>query len=121
MTRYRVTVYVNVGEDNFSGYTPRAPIALVDTFQIEADTPLDAAGTMWVIGNKEGGEIGYEGKPYPRDVRSLSVGDLVAVSLDGERQPRFFAVASVGWTEIPEPTNPIVALAGTKATSRKAI
>jgi hypothetical protein len=49
-----------------------------------------------------------EGKAYPPSVRSVSVGDLVKVARD--RRSWFFAVASVGFAEIPEPANPIVGL-----------
>lgn len=116
---YRVTAYVNVGEDNFSGYRPRAPIAEVGEYLIASDSALGAARTMWVIGNKEGGEIGYTGPRYPHDVRSLSVGDLLKV-VDEAGVQTFLAVASVGWTDVVEPTNPIVELAGSMATSRPA-
>jgi hypothetical protein len=115
MTIYTVTVYVNVGDDNFFGYKPRDPIAKVDTFTIEAEDAEWAANGMWPVGNKM--QPDSLGKSYPADVRSLSVGDLLSVSSYGQ-QHHFYAVASVGFTEIPEPTNPIVALAGAKATSR---
>jgi hypothetical protein len=114
MTPYEVTVYVNVGEHNFDGYTPKAPIAEVDTFTIEAEDAEWAANGMWPVGNKM--QPDAQGKSYPRDVRSLSVGDLLKVSVAGGKH--FFAIESVGFTEIPEPANPIVALAGTRATSR---
>jgi hypothetical protein len=114
MTAYTVTVYVNVDEHNFFGYKPRHPIAEVDTFTIEAEDAEWAANGMWPVGNKMRPDS--LGKSYPRDVRSLSVGDLLKVSVPGGKH--FFAIESVGFTEIPEPANPIVALVGTRATSR---
>ena len=121
MPNYRVTAYVNVGEDNFLGYTARAPLAEVDTFVVEAADVNFAANAMWAIGNKEEGPDA-EGKEYPRDVRSLSVGDLLAIHpTDTDQGKYFLAVASVGFTDVPEPANPIVALAGSKATSRPAV
>jgi hypothetical protein len=115
MTTFTALVYVNVGEDNFAGYKPRDPIAEVDTFAVRADDPLTAADGAWVIGNKMSNDA--DGKSYPLDVRSVSVGDLLMVS-DGTRK-WFYSVDSFGFTEIPEPTNPIVPLAGTAATSRE--
>ena len=121
MPNYRVTAYVNVGEDNFFGYTPRAPLAEVDTFTIEAADVHFAANAMWAVGNKEAGPDAA-GKEYPHDVRSLSVGDLLAIHpTDTDEGKYFLAVASVGFTDVPEPTNPIVALAGSSATSRPAV
>jgi hypothetical protein len=115
MTRYTVTAYVNVDAANFLGYQPHHPIAEVDTFTVQAASPEGAAEAMFAVGNKEVGPDA-EGKAYPHDVRSISVGDLLKVA-DGSAL-WFFAVASVGWTEIPEPTNPIVPLVGTRHTSR---
>ena len=121
MPNYRVTVYVNVGADNFFGYTARAPLAEVDTFTVEAADLYFAANAMWAVGNKEEGPDAA-GKQYPRDVRSLSVGDLLAIRpADTDAAKFFLAVASVGFTDVPEPANPIVALAGSKATSRPAV
>ena len=125
MTRYTVLVYVNVGEHSFHGYTPRAPLAEVGAFSVEAPDPHAAAEVMFAVGNKEVGPDA-DGTPYPLDVRSISVGDLIRVDETRERlfQPAqrvwFYACAGVGWTEIPEPTNPIVELAGSIATSRPA-
>lgn len=122
MTRYRVTIYVNVGEDNFFGYTARAPLAKVDTFIVEASDPAAAAEAAYSVGNKEAGPDAV-GKEYPRDVRSVSVGDLLAIHprAEGDAGKFFLAVASVGFTDVPEPANPIVALAGSSATSRPAV
>lgn len=116
--RYQVIVYVNVSEDGtffLRGIGPKDPIAKVGTFQVDADTPEDAAHRMWPVGNKINADDA--GTDYPRDVRSLSVGDLLSVSIPGEQQT-FLAVTSDGWRDIPEPTNPIVPLEGTWATSR---
>lgn len=117
MTSYEVSVYVNVDDDfHFMELRPTDTIALVASFTIKADDPEGAANRIWPVGNKIRPDD--ENKSYPLDVRSLSVGDLIDVR-DG-RETTFFAVASFGWTEIPEPTNPIVPLAGTRATSRQA-
>lgn len=115
---YIITAYVNVGDDNFRGYTPRAPIAKVGDFVFEdCASAEDAARQFWAIGQKEGRDDA--GRAWPHDVRSLSVGDLLALTTS-QRGMRFLAIASVGWSDIPEPTNPIVELAGSAATSRPA-
>lgn len=116
--RYQVTVYVNVDRECFFGYKPKHPIAEVDTFTFDTDgSPESAAEGMFHVGNKMGPDA--NGKMYPHDVRSVSVGDLLKI-VDSDGRQKFLAVASVGWTEVPEPTNPIVALEGTWATSRLA-
>ncbi len=118
MTLYTVTVYVNVDPDfHFQELRPTDQIALVGEFTVLAADPQGAANAMWPVGNKM--ERDSKGNDYPRDVRSLSVGDLLSIR-DGREQTHY-AVASFGWTVIPEPANPIVALAGTGATSRKAV
>jgi hypothetical protein len=115
---YTITAYVNVGDDNFRGYTPRAPIAKVGDFVLEdCASAEDAARQFWAIGQKEGRDAA--GRRWPHDVRSLSVGDLLALT-SAQRDMRFLAIASVGWSDVPEPTNPIVELAGSAATSRPA-
>lgn len=115
----KVTVYVNVSDDPMffmHGLRPGDPIAEVDTFQFEIrdDSPVTAANYMWAVGNKEGQD--GAGKDYPRDIRSLSVGDMLKVVID--RRQTFLAVASIGWRYLAEPGNKVVPLEGTSATSR---
>ena len=112
-TRYTVSVFIDVDPDyHFMAYDPKHLLAEVDTFTVDAgDGPGGAAEEMFRIGQK-----GFEdhrfhdatGKAYPLTVRSVSVGDLVKV-VHGSRS-WFFLVAGVGFDEIPEPANPIVAL-----------
>jgi hypothetical protein len=120
---FKVTAYVNVGDGNFFGLQPSHPIAEVGSFAVKAIDPMHAAEGMFVIGNRMGCDL--RGETWPSDVRSVSVGDLLkVVTPTCFEHPRgkitFYTCASVGWQEIPEPTNPIVPLAGTKATSRSA-
>lgn len=66
---------------------------------------------MFAVSNKIGCDIG--GQQWPTDVHSMSVWDLIAVRHQGK-----VTVPSCDWTEwteIPEPTNPIVESAGTAA------
>ena len=113
-TRYTVTVFIDVDEDyHFRAYHPRHRLAEVDTFTVDTpEGPDGAAEEMFRIGQKgfadEERFRDAAGKAYPLAVRSVSVGDLVKVA--NERRVWFFAVASVGFAEIPEPANPIVAL-----------
>ena len=112
-TRYTVTVFIDVDEDyHFRAYHPRHRLAEVDTFTVDTpEGPDGAAEEMFRIGQKGFDDERFRdaaGKAYPASVRSVSVGDLVKVV--HERRVWFFAVASVGFDEIPEPANPIVAL-----------
>lgn len=119
--RYTVTVFANAGRGRFFGLEPDDRIAEVDTFTIEANEPQWAAEGMFHVGQKDepsGARIyDADGKPYPRDVYSVSTGDLVKV-VDPDGGMTFWACESIGWREIPEPTNPIVPLVGSGVTSR---
>jgi hypothetical protein len=117
-TRYTVTAYIDV-DTHFMGYDPTHRLAEVDTFTVATnEDPRHAAEEMFRIGQKGFDEQhrfqDADGKAYPLDVRSVSVSDLIKVVHD--RRTWFFAVASIGFDEIPEPANPIVELA--KARSR---
>jgi hypothetical protein len=121
-TRYAVTIFVNVDTTGYHwfGLAPSHPLAEVATFAVDASDALAAAEASFAIGNKMSDDA--EGKSYPLDVRSLSVGDLVrvlAAPLDPPSCFRptvaFFACESRGWRELPEPANPIVELAGSEA------
>jgi hypothetical protein len=112
-TRYTVTVFIDVDDDyHFMAYNPTHQLAQVDTFTVDTpDGPDGAAEEMFRIGQKGFDNDRFRdatGKAYPLSVRSVSVGDLVKVAHD--KRSWFFAVASVGFHEIPEPANPIVEL-----------
>ncbi|GAA4626927.1 hypothetical protein GCM10023196_037160 [Actinoallomurus vinaceus] len=114
---YTVAVYLNVDRNNFDGYQPHHPLATANdlVFRVNAISHEDAAEKAWPVGNKVATDL--DNRSWPRDVRSFSVGDVAKVT--GNGQTRFYACARGGWDEIAEPTNPVVALAGTRATSRK--
>lgn len=119
--QFNVTAYVNVHPDNFFGFKPDHPIALVGAFTVKADDTLGAAREMWVIGNRMGCDL--SGNTWPTDVRSMSVGDFIKVITPPcndhpSGAVNFYACASIGWDELLEPTNPIVSIEGTRATSR---
>lgn len=117
-TRYAVDVYLNVGPDNFSGYTGTAPIALAATYVVDAASALDAAEAGFTIGNRMAADA--DGQRHPSDVRSVSVGDLLGVREMSSGKVTYLAVARFGWDEIAEPANRIVPIEGTTATSRLA-
>jgi hypothetical protein len=112
-TRYTVTVFIDVDDDyHFRAYDPKHQFAEVDTFTVDTpEGPDGAAEQMFRIGQKGVDDDRFHdstGKAYPLTVRSVSVGDLVKVAHD--RRSWFFAVAGVGFAEVPEPANPIVEL-----------
>jgi hypothetical protein len=96
--------------------TGQAPsFAEVGTFAVEV--PLDsakpflaAAEAAFVLGQKMGTD--EKGRDYPRDVRSVSKGDVVRVTRQDEYLGHF-AVESFGFQQIPHPTRrQFVPLAG---------
>lgn len=118
--RYTVTAFINVSRHPFDGYEDGQPVATADdlVFRVEGAWSFTAAEEMFRIGQKQmGGDT--EGRTYPLDVRSFSVGDVVKVVPDGANAiGRWLACATGGFRSIETPTN-IVELAGTKATSRR--
>lgn len=129
MTDYRITAYVNVGEGNFFGYHPRHEIAEVHTFVLARRnvTLHDVAENMWAIGNRIGCDS--TGATWPSDVRSMSVGDVLAIrdpettrtSVEiGEDYAHWFVCESAGWKKIAFRPGNVVPIEGTKATSRGA-
>jgi hypothetical protein len=116
MPVFHVTVYLNLSEDNFFGLNPEHALATDHDLQLwvtAADTEA-AADAAFAIGNRMATDD--RGLRWPADVRSVSVGDLLTVV--GQTGTVSCAVASVGFDIVVDPTNPIVALAGTRATSR---
>ena len=120
--RYTVQVYVNVREDGtffLAGYRAGDPLATAPDLKlrVEADDWHRACEVAWRVGNREGADA--EGTTWPRDVRSVSMGDVALVAADGANAVvRYASAAMVGWQQIAAPTH-FVPLAGTPATSRK--
>jgi hypothetical protein len=120
MPGYAVTVFLNTAPLSFLGLQPSDPVATDSdpTLTVVAGDPLAAAEQAFSIGNHMAAD--EDGRRWPTDVRSVSVGDLVGVRGPELARVWFFAVAGVGFVPVPEPTNPIAALAGSTATSRRA-
>jgi hypothetical protein len=110
-----VTIYVKVGGELFGSYGQGDDLAEVGTFAVEV--PLDsakpflaAAEAAFVLGQKMGTDA--KGRDYPRDVRSVSKGDVIRVTRQDEYLGHF-AVESFGFQQIPHPTRrQFVPLAG---------
>lgn len=95
MTLYRVTPWLNAdragmldGYDGAHALTTAPDLKL----RVSAVSPMLAAEAAFAVGNRANAD--YDGLLWPADVRSLSVGDLLAVqSGDGVT---FLAVARAG-------------------------
>ncbi len=115
--RYTVKLYLNVADDGaffLGGYRASDPLATADdlTLRVEASDWQHACERAWVVGNREGADA--EGRTWPSDVRSVSVGD-VAVFPDGP----VLRCQSVGWSPSAFDGMRVVPLEGTHATSRE--
>ena len=117
MPLFHITVYLNVGPDNFAGLKPGDPLATDTDLQlaVTAAHPDAAADQAYAIGNRI--DTDDRGRGWPVDVRSISVGDLLQIT--SEQLTVFRAVTAIGFSAVPELANPIVPLAGTRATSRR--
>ena len=120
---YTVTVYVNTADHSFTGYKPADPMAEVTQpdgtpfpLTFTAPTTVEAAAdAAFAVGNRVGRDD--NGTTWPSDVRSVSVGDVVAVSAP-DATVTHLSVDSLGFTVVDPPTN-LVPIEGTRATSRK--
>lgn len=115
--RYVVQVYMNTrddGENFLHGYTPGDPMATADDLRlvVEAESMMHACEAVFTVGNRMDADA--EGRTWPSDVRSVSVGDVVTFP-DGPS----FHCKSVGWAESSFRGMRVVPLAGTRATSRE--
>jgi hypothetical protein len=118
--QYLITANVNVAPRMAGmrdGYQPGHPVATVGYYDVEATDFTAAAAQMFHIGNRMAADL--EGRTWPADVRSLSVGDVLYVSRNSDSAVQVLAVARAGWDEIAQPADRRqVELAGTDATSR---
>jgi hypothetical protein len=110
--RITVTIWHNVAHDSegrhsamLDGYQPGDPVVRVFTYQAEpaGRTAQEVADEAFDTFNDhppdpDGADLACA--YYGRRLRSLSVGDVVAVELDGEVR---LAVAGIGWTPVPGP------------------
>ncbi|MFF3256989.1 hypothetical protein ACFYWP_39815 [Actinacidiphila glaucinigra] len=121
---YTVTVYVNTADHSFSGYKPAHPMAEVTQpdgtpfpLTFTAPTTVErAADAAFVVGNRQGCDD--QGHAWPSDVRSVSVGDVVAVTAP-DTTVTHLTVDDLGFTAVDKPAH-LVPIEGTRAISRKA-
>lgn len=132
MNTYAALVLVNVGPDAMDRYQPDSPLALVTMVDgspalqliVAADTDAAALEAVWSIGNRMGAD--KLDQHWPSDIRSMCTGDVVVLDRVYDapadaasmlaHSPRH-AVASCGY-ELAGRDNALVALNGTRATSR---
>ena len=99
--RYRAVVLMG---DMFAGYgewAPGKPLAFdedLTSVVVVAEEVAEALEEVFVVGNRM--RVDADGKAWSRDVRSVSVGDVVALTVGG-RALGFHAVAPVGFTAVP--------------------
>ena len=116
--RFEVTAFVNTNDDHqFDGYKPVDPLALVGDFTVAAADIGAVPETFFAVGNRMGPDA--DRQRWPSDVRSLSKGDLISIRNLRTHETRHLAVASFGWTDVIEPANRIVSLAGSNTSSRQ--
>jgi hypothetical protein len=107
---YTVTVWLNTGPDNTCGAGTHPLTTAADLrLRVDADSPQDAAEQAFAVGNRQAADT--DGRSWPGEVRSVSVGDLLVVEADGHGTT-CLAVAPSGWTLLPEPANPRLPPAG---------
>ncbi|RNG13019.1 hypothetical protein [Streptomyces botrytidirepellens] len=124
---YTVTAFVNVDPDCYDGYqeghmvaevttSAGAPLCLVfDTGTV--DRAQEAALVAYDVGNRQGSDD--RGQYWPADVRSLSKGDVLAVT-SPEGTTTYLSVDSLGCSEIPRPSAYTVLASVPSATCRRA-
>jgi hypothetical protein len=113
MTTITITIWHNVARDQhdrptgmLDGYHPGDPAVRVFTYQADpaGRTPEQIAEEAFAICNGHPHDAHGEDlarRYYERELRSLSVGDIVAVGEVG------LAVARVGWTLVPGGLNEV--------------
>src|SRR4051812_37571075 len=111
MPIYRIVAAVNTAPDHYDGYRDGDPLACVTACAgasapivfsmdvVDTDAALDA---VWEIGNRVTDD--RMGNCWPRDVRSLSTGDVLTVFPPGGQGMQVWAVAPVGFDQVPSPS-----------------
>jgi hypothetical protein len=132
MAIYRIGAAVNTAPGHYDGYRPGDRLACVTSrpgvigpilFAIAAADPAAALDALWEIGNRVTDDIG--GRCWPRDVRSLSIGDVLVLFAPGyplqTQDVETFAVAPTGFDQVPAPDpSAWIPLEGSDATARPA-
>lgn len=98
LTPFSVTVEINDHPlGMLHGYGPDDPLVPIGRAFVISEADVDAAvDAMWTIGNRQGQDD--DGQEWPSGVRSVSVGDVIAVT-DGVTSKRV-AVEAIGFREL---------------------
>lgn len=94
MTTYLVTPLINIGASNFTGFTPEHPLSYDPRLMltVEADDVEAAGSAAFKVGNRMAADA--NGREWPSDVRSLSVGDVLVI------EDRVLAIEPVGFADV---------------------
>lgn len=120
MARYSVTPYLNCDRDSFFGYRPEHALTTAADLllEVEALIPTMAAEAAWVVGNRMGADL--EGREWPADVRSMSVGDVLVVLDQGTRSITVHVCAPVGFVQSDRPITRVVPIGGQERVTSRA-
>lgn len=100
MTTMKVRAWTNETPPRFEEYTPGTPLDTAVDLVVPAFDESDFHGVLdktWAIGNRMMSDA--NGKDWPVTVRSLSVGDVIAIAMPGGRE-WFWSVARFGFEAI---------------------
>jgi hypothetical protein len=103
---FTARVYLNCDRYSFDGYQPEHQLATdADlVFCLKGHDSTQAANELWVVGNRMGCDL--DGKTWPTDVRSLSKGDVIKLTVPGmpmdspEYRGVLLTIDRVGFTAI---------------------
>lgn len=105
--RYRITAYLNESPGHFDDYQVGHHVGEVGTFDVDVtcfcDPRRHLTEAIWLIGNDA--SCDDEGRVWPKDARSLSVGDVIKIVRPDEphAEPVWLAFGMRDWAVIAEP------------------
>jgi hypothetical protein len=100
--KFTVQVMINMGATTMWSYQDSDPLYCVGQFTVVGTDERDAAGAMWSVGQKEWGPD-EDGRWYPREVRSLCMGDVLEIT-DPQGRQSWWAFLAVGFAQVTKPT-----------------
>lgn len=104
MQGYWVRLYINISKHALWTYKRGDRLYLVTDFSFSCKSETEAAEMGFLIGQKE--TIADTGaRRYPKDVRSISVGDVAWVRPIGDEVGSWWSFADLGVNLIPAPAS----------------
>jgi hypothetical protein len=97
---YNVQTFLNTGKGRFVGYSIDDGVTAGPMLSIDADNIMSALDDAYMVGNGLTGDA--FGFTWPTNVRSLSVGDIVAIGNPSLSETEYWAVEPAGWKNIPQ-------------------